>query len=96
MASLPGVPDTLIGVVLALEVKVAEAVWSALMVRVQVPVPEQAPPQPLKLEPLAEAAVRVTLVPLVKLAEQVDPQLMPAGELVRVPLPVPLLETVKL
>jgi len=48
----------------------------------------------LKVEPAAGAAVRVTVVPLVKLAEQVAPQLMPAGALVTVPVPVPALETV--
>jgi len=59
-------------------------------------VPEQPPPlQPLKVEPAAGAAVSVTAVPLGKLAEQVAPQVMPAGELVTVPLPVPALLTVR-
>ena len=70
--------------------KVAVTVVAAEMVTVQVLVPEQPPPvQPLKVEPAAGAAVRVTAVPLVKLAAQVAPQVMPAGELVTVPLPVP-------
>src|SRR5436853_6999469 len=65
------------------------------MVTVQVPVPAQPPPvQPVKVEPAAGAAVRVTAVPLVKLAAQVAPQVIPAGELVTVPLPVPALLTV--
>src|SRR3989442_27767 len=64
-------------------------------VRVQVPGPGQRPPlQPVKVEPAAGAAVRVTAVPLEKLAEQVAPQVIPTGELVTVPLPVPALLTV--
>lgn len=57
-------------------------------------VPEQDPLQPAKDEPLAAAAVSVTEVPEPKLAEQVEPQLIPAGLLVTVPLPVPVLLTV--
>src|SRR5213596_1955879 len=76
--------------------KVAVTVVAALRVTVQVPVPEQPPPlQPLKVEPAAGAAVSVTAVPLVKLAEQVAPQVIPAGLLVTVPVPVPALETVR-
>jgi hypothetical protein len=60
-------------------------------VTVQVPVPEQAPLQPAKEEPAAGVAVRV--VPCVTDCEQVVPQLMPAGVLVTVPEPVPLLVT---
>ena len=69
---------------------------AALRVTVQVPVPEQPPPaQPEKVEPAAGAAVSVTAVPLVKLAAQVAPQVIPAGELVTVPLPVPAGVTVR-
>src|SRR5438034_5478563 len=76
-------------------VKVAVTVVAALRVTVQAPGPEQPPPlQPLKVEPAAGAAVSVTAVPLVKLAVQVAPQVMPAGLLVTVPAPVPALETV--
>src|SRR5438552_3293046 len=72
--------------------KVAVTVVAALRVTVQGPLPEQPPPlQPLKVEPAAGVAVSVTAVPLVKLAEQVAPQVIPAGELVTVPLPVPTL-----
>jgi hypothetical protein len=56
---------------------------------VQVPTPLQVPLQPAKVEPAAAAAVRVTALPLVKLADQVDPQAMPVGALVTVSLPAP-------
>src|SRR5204863_623561 len=76
-------------------VNVAVTVVAAESVTVQAPVPEHPPPlQLLKVEPAAGVAVRVTAVPLVKLAEQVAPQLIPAGALVTVPLPVPALLTV--
>src|SRR2546422_214503 len=41
------------------------------------------------MEPAAGVAVRVTAAPLVKLAAQVAPQLIPAGLLVTVPVPAP-------
>ena len=45
-------------------VKVAVTDWSALIVTMQVPVPEQPPPlQPVNAEPAAGVAVRVTTVP---------------------------------
>jgi hypothetical protein len=76
-------------------VKVAVTVVAAESVTVHVPVPEHPPPlQPVKVEPAAGAAVSVTAVPLVKVAEQVAPQLMAAGALVTIPVPVPALETV--
>jgi hypothetical protein len=53
----------------------------------------QAPDQPVKVEPESAAAVRVTWVPLEKFAEQVDPQLIPAGADVTVPLPEPPFDT---
>ena len=67
----------------------------ALRVTTQVPVPEQPPPlQPVKVEPAAGVAVSVTAVALANAAEHVVPQEMPAGALVMVPLPAPLLLTV--
>jgi hypothetical protein len=71
---------------------VTERAW--LIVTVQDPVPEQAPLQPVNVEPVEAAAVRVTLVPLVKLALQVEPQLNPAGFEATVPEPDPLLVSV--
>src|SRR6266581_4777681 len=77
-------------------VNVVVTVVAAESVTVQAPVPEQPPPlQPVKVEPAAGVAVNVTAVPLVKLAAQVAPQLIPAGALVTVPLPVPAGVTVK-
>jgi len=65
------------------------------MVTEQSPVPEHAPPQPVKVEPVSAAAVRVTTAFRSKLAEQNEPQSMPGGELVTVPEPVPDLLTVR-
>ena len=65
----------------------------AVTVTEQVPVPEQAPPQPAKKEPAAGVAVRVRTEPGVTDCEHVAPQLMPAGVLVTVPVPVPFLAT---
>ncbi|HSB78889.1 MAG TPA: hypothetical protein VLM91_08885 [Candidatus Methylomirabilis sp.] len=67
---------------------------AASTVTEHVPVPVHAPLQPVKVEVLAGVAVRVTLVPEVKLALQVLPQLIPAGLLVSVPVPVPIFVTV--
>src|SRR5438128_1721959 len=61
-----------------MSVNVAVTVVAALRVTVQAP----------------GAAVSVTAVPLAKLAAQVAPQVIPPGELVTVPLPVPALLTV--
>jgi len=70
--------------------KVAVTVVAAIRFTVQAPVPVQPPPdQPPNVEPEVAVAVSVTAVPLAKLALQVDPQVMPAGELVTVPVPVP-------
>src|SRR2546425_7020 len=75
--------------------KVAVTEVAAVIVTVHVPVPVQPPPlQPVKVEPAAGAAVRVTTVPGVKEVEHVAPQEIPAGLLVTVPLPAPALETV--
>src|SRR5918995_961871 len=61
-----------------------------------VPVPEQpSPSQPANVDPDAGVAVSVTGVSCGNPAEQSDPQLMPAGSLVTVPLPPPDLTTVR-
>ena len=54
----------------------------------------QSPPQDTKAEPLVGLAVKVTLVPDIRLVWQVDPQLKP--EPATVPLPVPDLVKVRL
>lgn len=56
---------------------------------VQVVVPVQAPLHPPNFAPLVGVAVRVTEVPLENMALQVLPQLIPAGLLVTVPVPLP-------
>ena len=60
-----------------------------LMLIRQLSVPVQAPLHPLKMLPAAGVALSVTLVPLLSLALQVAPQLIPAGLLLIVPEPVP-------
>ena len=54
---------------------------------VHVPVPVQAPDQPPKLWLAPGVAVRITLVPEAYASVQSAPQLIPAGELVIVPMP---------
>src|SRR5438874_12892982 len=54
----------------------AVIVWFALIVRTQVPVPEQSPDQPVNFEPIAAVAVSVTEVPPLSWAEQVAPHEM--------------------
>jgi hypothetical protein len=65
----------------------ADTEIAPFIVNVQLPAPEQAPPQPARLLPLAGAADSVTAVPELKVALHVLPQAMPAGWLVTVPLP---------
>jgi hypothetical protein len=67
--------------------KPAVTVVLELRVSVHVPVPLQPPPdQPVNVEPASAAAVSVMLVPGGNDAEHVDPQSMPAGEDVTVPV----------
>ena len=77
------------------DANVAVTVVSAVSVTWQVLVPEQPPPdQPVNVEPDPGVAVSVTWVPFANCAEHVEPQSIPAGELVTVPDPEPALETV--
>ena len=70
------------------------------MTVVQVPVPLHPPPlQPTKIDPADGVAVSVTELPVgneALAALQAFPQLMPAGLLVTVPVPVPALFTVRM
>src|SRR5687767_8486745 len=72
---------------------VAVALRAAVIVKTQPPVPVHAPLQPPKVDPLAAAAVSVTDAPLAKLAVHVAPQLIPLGDEVTVPVPVPAFVT---
>ena len=76
--------------------KLANTVVSAFSVKLHVPVPEQVPPlQPVKLLDCVPTALRVTTVPVFNVSLQVDtdvPQVMPP---LRVTVPLPSLETVK-
>jgi len=73
----------------ALNVAVTEVV--ALMLMVQVPVPEHAPDHPANTEPslLLGVAVKLTAEPLLKLALQDWLQAMPPGVLLTFPVPGP-------
>jgi len=73
--------------------KVAVTARSLLIENEHAPVPEHEPLQPANIEPKAGVAVRPTLVDQTYVALHVAPQLMPDGELVTVPLPVPDFET---
>jgi len=68
--------------------KVAVTFRSAVMVTVQAPVPLQAPPQPVKVDPAGGVAARPTVAPAAKLALHVEPQSIPAGVEEIVPAPV--------
>jgi len=72
--------------------KVAVTACACVMLTEQVPVPEHAPLQPVNVDPAAGLSVSTT-VPLND-AEQVVPQLIPAGALVTVPVPAPANVTV--
>ena len=78
---------------LLLELKVAVTDSAADIVTLQLPVPEQAPLQPAKVDPAAAVSVSITSVPLVKFALQVLGHAMPAGLLLTEPDPVPPIVT---
>jgi len=72
---------------------VAVTLRATVMLTRQLPVPLQAPLQPVKVEPVPGVAVRVTVLPAAMVALQVLPQFTPAGDEVTVPAPVPALVT---
>jgi hypothetical protein len=75
-------------------IKVALQVDAAVMLSNAVAsVPLQLPDHPANVDPLAAVAVSVTLVPDTNEAEHVVPQMMPVGDEVTLPLPVPNLVT---
>src|SRR5512137_2441699 len=79
----------------ALPVKVAVTLRARLIATVQVPVPVQAPLQPVKVDPVDAAAVSVTVVPAVKALLQLLLHAIPLGVDVTVPDPVPLVVKVR-
>src|SRR2546425_1227666 len=75
---------------------VAVTVVAAVTVPVRAPVPAQpAPLQPVKVDPPAGVAVKITTVPLSYAAEHIAPQSIPAGLEVTLPLPIPVGATVR-
>ena len=78
-----------------LPVNVAVKLRAWLIATVQGPVPVQAPLQPVKVEPVVAAAVRVTGVPAGKAPLQVLLHAIPVGEDVTMPDPVPLMVRVR-
>jgi hypothetical protein len=76
--------------------KVADALAFALSASLQLPIPPQASPQPERPQAVAGVAVSMTWVPLSKFALQVEPQSIPPGELVTLPLGPPITETERL
>jgi hypothetical protein len=79
-----------------LSANVAVTLRARLIVTVQVPVPVQAPLQPVKEDPVVAAAVRVTVVPAMKAPLQLLLHAIPLGEDVTVPDPVPLFVSVRM
>ncbi len=78
--------------------KLAVTDFAEFIVTKQLEVPVQAPDHPVKFTPAGGLETeRVTAVPLAKLAEQLEPQLMPAGAELTAPrlAAVPPFETVK-
>lgn len=85
--------DTVSGTEVALGAKVAVTQRASVIETVQRPVPEHARDQPVKVDPAAALAVRVTLVPEMKVVRHVEPQLIPDGDDDTVPEPSPDLVT---
>src|SRR6266536_2158644 len=80
----------------ALSLKVALTVLAASIVRLhEAAFPVQPPLQPVNVEPAAAISETVTTVPGLYSSAQSDPQLMPSGLLLTVPLPEPSLLTAR-
>src|SRR5437667_12507198 len=91
-----GLPKPRVSPPQRVHLNVAVTLFPLLRVTTQEPVPLQPLPlQPVKVEPVAGVAVSVTTVPRESLAEQIDPQSIPAGMLVTLPAPDPLLLTAR-
>lgn len=76
--------------------KLATTEVAVEIVNVQGLVPSHVdPPHPVKVDPAAGVAVKVTCVPLAKFAEHVLGHVIPAGALVTAPAPVPASVTVR-
>jgi hypothetical protein len=88
---------SVVSVVSVSKTNVAVTDSSAFIVTWHLSAPEQAPDQPLKveLESSSSPTPRVTTVPEEKANEQVEPQTIPAGLELIVPLPSPALLTVR-
>jgi hypothetical protein len=78
-----------------IRLKLAVTVRGPFIVTWQLPVPVQAPLQPVKVDPPLAVAVRVTGVPPGYAWEQSLPHAIPAGLEVTVPKPVPAFPTIK-
>ncbi|RKZ88811.1 MAG: hypothetical protein DRR19_12135 [Candidatus Parabeggiatoa sp. nov. 1] len=76
-----------------MRLKVAVTFWAVFIVTWQIPVPVQAPRQPIKIESAKGVAVKVTGVSLIYCSVQSLPQSIPLP--ITLPLPVPALLTVK-
>lgn len=88
--TVEGLPGATVIITGELLLNVAVTVSAALIVTEHPPVPvHPAPLQPANVDPFVAVAVSATTWPLVKLAEHVVGQLIPAGLLVTVPVPVP-------
>ena len=90
LVTVPEPEPAFVTVKLNCAVKIAStAIGEVPTVKLHAPLPEHWPPQFLNTEPAAADWDKVTTVPLAKVKLQVPGQLIPAGELVTVPLPLP-------
>ena len=83
------------GVVVASEKLAVQVLFPFILIEVGLPLPEQDPDQPMKVDVELGAARRATVVPEAYAWLQSAPQSMPAGLEVTVPEPAPALVTVR-